>query len=103
MGTHSRAESPDRSEDALLDEADGSAPRALKKLDRVLEEDRTLSSTEDVRDLYVEIQFNRGRPLTYLEDWRLALPAFRESLLFERRKAAECYGNLGTCYFHAEK
>jgi hypothetical protein len=72
-------------------------------LDRVLEEDRTLSSTEDVRDLYVEIQFNRGRPLTYLEDWRLALPAFRESLSFERRKAAECYGNLGTCYFHAEK
>src|ERR1700732_3239386 len=46
--------------DAMLEEADGQGPRTLEKLDRVLEEFRSLWSNVDVRDLYEEIQFNRG-------------------------------------------
>jgi tetratricopeptide (TPR) repeat protein len=89
--------------DARFDEADGPAPGALKKLDRVLEEYRTLWSTEHLRDLYAEIEFNRARLLTDLQDSRSALPVFEESLSFEQRKAAEFYGHLGSCHFQAEK
>jgi tetratricopeptide (TPR) repeat protein len=89
--------------DAMLDEAAGQAPRTLDKLNRILEEYRTLWDNEDVRDLYEEIQFNRGRLLATIGDWRLALPVLEESLACKRPKAAEFYANLGYCYFHAEK
>jgi tetratricopeptide (TPR) repeat protein len=89
--------------DALLDEADGQAPRTLKKLGQILEEYRTLWKTDDVHNLYEEIQFNRGRLLATIGDWRLALPVLEECLSFERPMAGELYQSLGFCYFQAER
>jgi tetratricopeptide (TPR) repeat protein len=89
--------------DALLDEADGQASRTLKKLNRILKQYPTLWKSDDVHDLYEELQFNRGRLLATIDDWRLALPVLEECLSFQRPKHPELYANLGICYFEAEK
>lgn len=89
--------------DAMLDEADGNASRVLGKLNEILKDYQSLWKTEDVRDLYEEIQFTRGRLLTTTGNCRLALPVLEESLTFERPKSAELYANLGLCYFQTEK
>jgi tetratricopeptide (TPR) repeat protein len=89
--------------DALLDEADGQASRTLKKLNRILKQYPTLWKSDDVHDLYEELQFNRGRLLATIGDWRLALPVLEECLSFQRPKHPELYANLGICYFEAKK
>jgi tetratricopeptide (TPR) repeat protein len=89
--------------DALLDEADGQASRTLKKLNRIIKQYPTLWKSDDVHDLYEELQFNRGRLLATIDDRRLALPVLEECLSFQRPKHPELYANLGICYFEAEK
>jgi tetratricopeptide (TPR) repeat protein len=89
--------------DAMLDEAGGQASLSLEKYNHILKQYRSLWSSEDVRDLYEEIQISRGRILATTGKWRLALPVLEESLQFERPKAGEFYCNLGSCYYHAEK
>jgi tetratricopeptide (TPR) repeat protein len=86
--------------DALLDEAEGRPASALRKLNAILARFSTLRTNDDVRHVYEEIQFSRGRLLTTLADWRLALPILEECLTFERPKPDEYfYVNLGICYF----
>jgi tetratricopeptide (TPR) repeat protein len=89
--------------DALFDEADGQASRTLKKLSRILEQYPMLWESDDVRDLYEELQFNRGRLLATIGDWRIALPVLEECLSFRRPKHPELFANLGICYFQAEE
>lgn len=89
--------------DAMLDEAGGQAPLALEKLDRILAEYRALWNTDDVRDMYEEVQLNRGRLLATIGDWRLALPVLEESLTFQRPRSGEFFESLGFCYFQAQK
>jgi tetratricopeptide (TPR) repeat protein len=86
--------------DALLDESEGRAASALKKMNRALQRYRNLWSNDDLRGLYEEIQFSRGRLLATIGDKRLALPILKECLTFERPKPDEYfYVNLGVCYF----
>ena len=87
--------------DALFDEAQGNAPGTLRKLSLIFESFRELWIREETRDLYEEVQFNRGRLEATIGDWRLALPVLQECLNFERVKAAEFYYHLGFCYFEA--
>jgi len=75
--------------DALLDEAGGQASRTLKKLNRILKRYPTLWKSDDVQDLYEDLQFNRGRLLATIGDWRLALPVLEECLSFQRPKHPE--------------
>ena len=89
--------------DALFDEADGQASRTLKKLNRILKQYPALWKSDGTRDLYEELQFNRGRLLATIDDWRLALPVLEECLSFQRPKHPELYANLGICYFEAEE
>lgn len=89
--------------DALLDEADGQWRRTLKKLNRIWKQHSTLWKSDDVRDLYEELQFNRGRLLATIGDWRIALPVLEECLTFSRPKHPELYANLGICYFQAKE
>jgi tetratricopeptide (TPR) repeat protein len=87
--------------DALFDEAQGDAFQTLRKLGLIFESFRELWTLEETRDLYEEVQFNRGRLEATIGDWRSALPVLQECLNFERVKAAEFYYHLGFCYFEA--
>jgi len=92
-----------RAFDGMLDEASGNALGALKKLNGILKEYRSLWNTDELRALYEEIQFTRGRLLVTTGDCRLALAVLEETLTFGRPKSGELYANIGLCYFEAQK
>jgi pentatricopeptide repeat protein len=86
---------------ALLYEMEGNPAETLRGLDRILKKYTAVWKLPDARDLYEEVQANRGRLL--VGEGRLieALPVLEETLRFEREKAGQFCYNLGYCYFKA--
>jgi len=84
---------------ALLYEMQGNLSQTLRELDRIARQYAALLKLPEFRDLYEEIQANRGRLLVDEDRVKEALPLLEETLRFERQKPGDFYYNLGYCYF----
>lgn len=88
---------------ALMHEMEGKPSQTLRELDRIVKKYSTSWEGPCARDLYEEIQANRGRLLVGEGRLREALPLLEEALVFERDKPGQFYYNLGYCYFKAKE
>ncbi|MFZ0978205.1 MAG: tetratricopeptide repeat protein [Candidatus Acidiferrales bacterium] len=88
---------------ALMHEMEGNPSQTLRELDRVAKKYSASWEQPGARDLYEEIQANRGRLLVGEGRHEEALPLLEETLAFERDKPGQFYYNLGYCYFKAKE
>lgn len=88
---------------ALMHEMEGNPSQTLTELDRIAKKYSDFWAQPGARDLYEEIQANRGRLLVGEGRPKEALPLLEETLAFERDKPGQFYYNLGYCYFEAKE
>ncbi|MGO9589624.1 MAG: tetratricopeptide repeat protein [Candidatus Acidiferrales bacterium] len=88
---------------ALMHEMEGNPSQTLRELDRIAKKYSDFWEQRGARDLYEEIQANRGRLLAGEGRPKEALPLLEETLAFERGKPGQFYYNLGYCYFEAKE
>lgn len=87
---------------ALMHEMEGNPSQTLRELDRIAKKYSAFWEQPGARDLYEEIQANRGRLLVRQGRLQEALPLLEETLALERDEPGQFYYNLGYCYFNAK-